>query len=73
MPHPGGFTRCQSQGGNGPATLAPPGWLGLVQTEDYPLVRSSVAPEIMLTLTGAEWREFPTGAKQGRFDSLLPQ
>ena len=34
------------------------------------LVRSSTAPEITLTLTRTEWREFLTGAKQGQFDRL---
>ena len=34
------------------------------------MVRSSTAPEAMITLTRAEWREFLTEARQGLFDSL---
>ncbi len=34
------------------------------------MVRSSTTPEITLTLTRAEWREFLAGAKQGQFDRL---
>jgi Domain of unknown function (DUF397) len=34
------------------------------------MVRSSTAPEVMIILTHAEWREFLTEAKQGLFDRL---
>ena len=40
-----------------------------VQDEEV-MVRSSAAPEAILTLTRAEWMEFLTGAKQGTFDHL---
>lgn len=34
------------------------------------MVRSSVAPEAILTLARAEWDAFLTGARDGRFDDL---
>jgi hypothetical protein len=34
------------------------------------LVRSSVAPGQLLSLSHAEWREFLASAKEGRFDHL---
>lgn len=34
------------------------------------LLRSSVAPEVIVTLSRAEWRTFLTGAKEGWFDHL---
>ncbi len=34
------------------------------------MVRSSVSPDLTLTLTRAEWQEFLAGAKEGLFDHL---
>jgi hypothetical protein len=34
------------------------------------LVRSTLAPQVLLTLSRAEWREFLAGAKDGTFDVL---
>ena len=34
------------------------------------LLRSSVAPEVIVALSRAEWRTFLTGAKEGWFDHL---
>ena len=34
------------------------------------LLRSSVAPEVIVALSRAEWRTFLAGAKEGRFDHL---
>jgi hypothetical protein len=34
-------------------------------------VRSSLSPDVVLTFTKAEWREFLRGAKAGDFDDLL--
>jgi hypothetical protein len=34
------------------------------------LLRSSLAPEVIVALSRAEWRTFLTGAKEGRFDHL---
>lgn len=33
-------------------------------------IRSSKAPETMLSLTRAEWRDFLAGAKEGSLDNL---
>ena len=40
-----------------------------VRGEDV-LLRSSVAPEVIVALSRAEWRTFLTGAKEGWFDHL---
>jgi hypothetical protein len=37
---------------------------------DKVLVRSSLSPAILLTLTRDEWRDFLAGAKEGLFDHL---
>jgi hypothetical protein len=37
---------------------------------DEVLVRSTLSPEMPLTLTRDEWREFLAGAKEGLFDDL---
>jgi len=34
------------------------------------LLRSSLAPEVIVALSRAEWRTFLTGAKEGWFDHL---
>lgn len=34
-------------------------------------VRSSQSPDVVLTFTKAEWREFLRGAKAGDFDDVL--
>jgi len=34
-------------------------------------VRSSQSPDVILTFTKAEWREFLLGAKAGDFDDVL--
>ncbi len=34
------------------------------------ILRSSVAPEAILTFTRAEWQEFLAGAKRGHFDGV---
>lgn len=37
---------------------------------DTVMVRSTVTPEMILTLTRVEWRNFLAGAKEGSFDGL---
>jgi hypothetical protein len=34
------------------------------------LLRSTVSPGVLLTLSGGEWREFLAGAKDGLFDHI---
>jgi hypothetical protein len=34
------------------------------------LLRSTVSPGVLLTLSGGEWREFLVGAKDGLFDHI---
>ena len=40
-----------------------------LQGEDV-LLRSSLAPEVIVALSRAEWRTFLSGAIEGRFDHL---
>jgi len=38
--------------------------------EETVMVRSSLAPDVILPLMRAEWREFLAGAKEGLFDNF---
>ena len=65
----------------GPVPASEPAWYAGRQCEsgacvevgtldDVVMMRSSQAPDVVLPITRAEWREFLAGAKEGLFDDL---
>jgi hypothetical protein len=42
----------------------------VAKREEEVLLRSSVVPQVVLSLSRDEWREFLEGAKEGLFDHM---
>jgi len=46
------------------------GCVEIAATGDEVLVRSTLSPAMLLSLTRDEWQDFLAGAKEGQFDHL---